>query len=45
MILPKDVVEMRRGSSHCLETNHVVYGIFDVIRQNISASYPQDITV
>ena len=33
MILPKEVAEIRRGPSHCLETNHVVYGISDVVRQ------------
>ena len=28
---------MRRGLSHCLETNRAVYGIFDVVRQIVSA--------
>ena len=44
MILPKEVAEIRRGSSHFLESNHAVYGISNVVRQNISASYSQDIT-
>ena len=42
MILPKEVVEMRRGPSHYLETNRVVYGLSDVVRQIISACYLQD---
>ena len=41
-ILPKEVAEMRRGLSHCLETNHAVYGISDVVRQIVSARCPQD---
>ena len=44
MILPKEVAEMRRGPSHCLETNHVVYGISDVVRQIVYARCPQDTT-
>ena len=44
LILPKEVAEMRRGPSHCLETNRAVYGIFDVVRQIISARCPQDTT-
>ena len=43
-ILPKEVVEMRRGPSHCLETNHAVYGKSDVVRQIVSARCPQDTT-
>ena len=35
---------MRRGSSHYLETGRVVYGISDVVKQNISARCPQDTT-
>ena len=35
---------MRRGSSHYLETGRAVYGISDVVRQNISARCPQDTT-
>ena len=41
-ILPKEVAEMRHGPSHYLETNHVVYDISDVVRQNIFARCPQD---
>ena len=44
MILPKEVAEMRRGPSHCFETNRAVYGIFDVIRQIVSARCPQNTT-
>ena len=35
---------MRRGPSHCLETNRAVYGISDVVRQIVSARSPQDTT-
>ena len=42
LILPKEVAEMRRGPSHCLETNRVVYGISDVVRQIVSTRCPQD---
>ena len=35
-----EAAEMRRGPSHCLETNRVVYGIFDVV----SARCSQDTT-
>ena len=35
---------MRRGPSHCLETNRDVYGIYDVVRQIVSTRYPQDTT-
>ena len=35
---------MRRGPSHCLETNRAVYGISDVVRQIVSACCPQDTT-
>ena len=44
MILPKEVVEMRRGPSHYFETNRAVYGIFDVVRQIVFAYCPQDTT-
>ena len=40
MSLPKEVAKVRRGLSHYLETNRVVYGIFDVVRKNIFARYP-----
>ena len=40
LILPKEVAEMRRGPSHCLKTNRVVYGISDVVRQIVSARCP-----
>jgi len=40
LILPKEVADMRHGLSHCLETNRVVYGIFDVVRQIVSARCP-----
>ena len=36
--------ELRRGPSHCLETNRTVYGISDVVRQIVSARCPQDTT-
>ena len=36
---------MRRAPSHYLETNHVAYGISDVVRQIVSAHYSQDTTV
>ena len=45
MILPKEVVEMRRGPGHCLEINRAVYGISDVVRQIVSARCPHDTTV
>ena len=35
---------MRRGPSHCLETNRVVYGISDVVRQIVFAHCLQDTT-
>ena len=35
---------MRRGLSHCLETNRAVYGISNVVRQIVSARCPQDTT-
>ena len=35
---------MRRGPSHCLETNRAVYGISDVVRHIVSARCPQDTT-
>ena len=35
---------MRHGPSHCLETNCAVYGISDVVKQIVSAHYPQDTT-
>ena len=44
MILSKEVAEMRHGLSHCLETNRVVYGISEVVRQIVSARCPQDTT-
>ena len=40
MSLPKEVAKVRRGPSHYLETNCVVYSISDVIRKNIFACYP-----
>ena len=33
---------MRRGPSHCLETNRAVYGISDIVRQIVSAHCPKD---
>ena len=42
MILPTEVAEMKRGSSHCLETYRVVYSIIDVVRQIITARCPQN---
>ena len=44
LILSKEVAEMRCGPSHCLEINRAVYGIFDVVRQIVSARCPQDTT-
>lgn len=41
MILPKEVVEISRGPNHCLKINHVIYGIFDVVRQNILHVVPR----
>ena len=35
---------MRRGPSHCLETNRAVYGISNVVRQIVSTCCPQDTT-
>ena len=40
MSLPKEVAKVRRGLSHYLETNRVVYGISDVVRQIISTHCP-----
>ena len=45
LILPKEVVEVRRGPSHCLETNHAIYDISDVVRQIVFVRCPQDTTV
>ena len=45
MILPKEVAQMRHGPSHCLETNHAIYSISDVVRQIVSARCPQGTTV
>ena len=42
MILPKEMAEMRHGLSHCLETNRVIYGISDVVRQIVFARCPRD---
>ena len=36
----KEVVDMRHEPSHCLETNRVVYGISDIIRQIVFARCP-----
>ena len=44
MILSKEVAKIKRGPSHCLETYHVVYNIFDVVRQIITARCLQDTT-
>ena len=33
---------MRRGPSHCLETNRAVYGISDVVKQIVFARCPLD---
>ena len=44
MILPKEVAEMRYGPSHYLETNRVVYGISDVVRQIVSTRCLQNTT-
>ena len=35
---------MKRGPSHCLETNRAVYGISDIVRQIVFAHCPQDTT-
>ena len=42
MILPKEAAEMRHEPSHYLETNRVVYDLFDVVRQMISACCSYD---
>jgi len=41
----KRMAEMRRGPSHYLETNCVVYSLSDVVRKIISTRCPQDTTV
>ena len=37
---PSHCLETNRGPSHCLETNRAVYGISDVVRQIVSACCP-----
>ena len=39
-ILLKEVAKMRRGLSHYLETNPIVCGLSDIVRQIIFARCP-----
>ena len=43
-ILSKEVAKMRRGLSHYLETNPIVCGLSDIVRQIIFTRCPQNTT-